>query len=599
MLRKSNPNAKIDLMSVILYVVLALFLACNNTNNSIKKNTDSETILSYSNIDCENEPDMDIASNILITVIPEQDPNGIYWGLRDTVSNKLVLDYNFQEIQEFREGFAIVKLNDQTGLINKDGKIIINLEYWSLIKELECGIVGFAYSHRVVFFDTLGKRLLPQINGLEDCLPCKDRITFKNNAGVGMLNFQGDTILPLKFSYIQFLKDGFCRAAILNDKRDNIWGLYDINGKQLLPHDFEFIQEFHCGLAVVKKKGKYGVIDKNGKELFYTDYGKIEDFAYGYAKVYSKGKTGIIDHTGREVVELKSQILDYQYGFIEGMAVREKDGKIGFIDTTGKLVIPYKYDWVGYFRGGITKVRIGKHFGYINKKGEDIIPPSKYEESSYSQLGKYYDKFIIGFKDSVFHVYDFLGKEITQLQYENINDWDANTKSFFVSLKSYNLNGVLDSNFQVIIPVEYKSLEKIFPKLLAAWTLGDTMKIFNMNGKLLSNNEYDWIKPFPDETDYSYSNGLAMVGRNDKVGVVNSYLKIIIPVKYEEIEGFNYGLAVVKRNNKYGYVNIRGKEVIPVIYDEADSFRGDEAEVTLKGESFRIDKYGKRIEDEG
>ena len=63
--------------------------------------------------------------------------------------------------------------------------------------------------------------------------------------------------------------------------------------------------------------------------------------------------------------------------------------------------------------------------------------------------------------------------------------------------------------------------------------------------------EYDWIEAFQDGYISTYKMVWAEV-KNGKTGLINGYGELIIPIIYDEIEGFSYGLAVVKRNGKYG-----------------------------------------------
>lgn len=543
--------------------------------------------------------DSNVASTI--TVIPEQDPNGIFWGVRNTVTGKLVLDYTYQKIWNFNDGFATVLLNGKFGLIDKTGKVIIEPTYDSPKTEMKCGFIAFEYGYGpVVIYDTTGKPVMPVVYGMTGFLPCQKRITFGHEQ-YGMLNFNRDTILPFKFTNAYLLSEGFCAASKAEETGINsLFGLYDLNGKQVLPHVFESIDDFYCGRSIVKKNGKYGVIDQTGKELFYTEYGRIDGYYNDYAVVYTSPKNGeikvgIIDKSGHEAVPAIYQWGDYVYSFSEGLAAMFQNGKYGFVNTSGKVVIPFKYDKVESFKNGIAKVWVGwQHVGYINSKGEEIIS-CDFEAMDQANLRRYCSKFIIGLKDSLQYVFDYSGKKIALLHYEIVREFNENEKSFLVSMN--NRWGTLDSNLRVKIPIEYESLEAIFSHKIAA-RKKDKIGLINHEGKVISPFEYDWIDPFRDDYTSPYENGLAKVGIKGKTGLINSYGKLIIPVIYDEIEVFSHGLAVVKRNDKYGFVNFKGKEIIPTIYDEANSYNGYSAEVTLKGETFQIDSLGNRVEEE-
>lgn len=536
----------------------------------------------------------------LTTVIPEQDPEGFYWGLRDTATGKLVLNYTYQFIGDFKEGYATVILNRKYGLISMNGKEVIEPQYDSPKTELQCGVMAFEKDGGFVFlYDTTGKSLIPLVSHVTGLLPCQQRITYGTNL-YGMMSFNGDTILPFQFTSAYLVPEGFCIASkYVETSRTSLFGLYDLNGKQLLPHAFETMYGFTCGRAIVKKNGKLGIIDETGKELFYTRYSRIDSYFNNYAKVYTKAANGqylvsIIDKNGREIVPPIYPDNDNFYNVGEGLIALTKNNKYGFIDTSGKVVIPFMYDKISPFSNGIAKVWNGyRIMSYINNKGKEIIPSCFVPGDEYD-FRSYFNKHIIRAEDSVQRVFDLTGKETAVLYYNKMHELDENEKSFCV-LKN-NRWGSLDSNFQVKIPLEYESLESIFPNILLA-RKDNKVGFISHQGKVIYPFTFDWVEKLQDGD--MFGRGLAKVALIDnKIGLINSRGKLIVPVLYDEINPFSCGLALVKRNNKYGFVNIKGKEVIAPIYDRATSFSDNVAEVTLKGETYQIDTLGNRIEEE-
>ena len=586
---------------VLLYVLLFLFSSCNISSNKCLQCTHQKHSLTITINSTIIEDNIEKVSSSSVTFVAEQDPNGILWGLRDVVNGKLVLDYSFQMIFEFKQGYAVVILNGKYGLIDKKGKVIVEPIYGYSQGEINCGYIAFAYGDgSSVFFDTTSKTVLPVLAGAADALLCQKRKIVSSYQRKGMLNFDGDIILPFKFIEAYLLPEGLCIASIAEkDGNTPLYGLYDLNGKQLLPHVYEFIDRFYCGRARVKKDGKYGAIDERGKELFYTEYSRFDRYKNNYAVVYRSQKNGeinvgMIDKNGREVVPVSYQWLDNLYNFSEGMAAMAQNGKYGFVDTTGRIRIPFKYDKVESFDNGIARVMFGGRAGYINANGEAVIPIdfTEFYTNQFPNLRRYYNEFIIGLKDSAWQVYNYAGKKITSMPYEQIGEFNEKEKSLLVSRNGK--SGVLDSNFRVRIPLEYGLLETIFPNTIAFRKNG-TSGFINNSGKIIANVQFDYIGPYGNN---NYQFGFAAIELNGKKGLINSYCKLVIPPKYEEVGDFSYGLSVVKRNNKYGFVNSKGKEVIPAVYDEAASFDGYSAKVTLKGETFEIDFSGKRIEDD-
>ena len=98
-----------------------------------------------------------------------------------------------------------------------------------------------------------------------------------------------------------------------------------------------------------------------------------------------------------------------------------------------------------------------------------------------------------------------------------------------------------------------------------------------------------------------FENGLLSVITNfdkntgRKHGFVDRNGKLVSKALYSYTEQFSEGRAVVARDNLFGFVDINGKEVIPCAYSQASSFSGGMARVTAGQTVFLIDTMGKVI----
>jgi hypothetical protein len=101
---------------------------------------------------------------------------------------------------------------------------------------------------------------------------------------------------------------------------------------------------------------------------------------------------------------------------------------------------------------------------------------------------------------------------------------------------------------------------------------GELNEFFEKRDELFK--KYDWVGVFLFE-------GMAAVERGRKWGFVDEEGKLVIPLKYDDVDYFQEGLARVKLNEKYGHINAKGKAVIPIEYDNAGSFYQGRARVGL------------------
>ena len=68
------------------------------------------------------------------------------------------------------------------------------------------------------------------------------------------------------------------------------------------------------------------------------------------------------------------EVYDELAPFSEGYAAVKRGGKWGYINTKGEEIIPCEYEEADGFREGCAKVRKGTETSYIKTKGEDVTP---------------------------------------------------------------------------------------------------------------------------------------------------------------------------------------------------------------------------------
>ncbi len=73
-------------------------------------------------------------------------------------------------------------------------------------------------------------------------------------------------------------------------------------------------------------------------------------------------------------------------------------------------------------------------------------------------------------------------------------------------------------------------------------------------GKLIIPYSYDFIGDFNEQ-------GVALVKKGEKLGMISRTGELVLPIKYDEIGPFNDGLAYVVSGKKYGLINEKGELV--------------------------------------
>ena len=151
------------------------------------------------------------------------------------------------------------------------------------------------------------------------------------------------------------------------------WGFADWTDKLVIPAIFdETLSGFSEGLAPVKKGDAWGFIDTAGKFVIAPRFKQANYFHEGVADVETQHEQELlIDRTGavlpRNYDQLKGVIS-------EGRIPAERAGRVGYLNDKGEMVIPPQYQSGASFHGGLAAVESKGQWGYIDRGGKMVIP---------------------------------------------------------------------------------------------------------------------------------------------------------------------------------------------------------------------------------
>ncbi|MGB0931730.1 MAG: SUMF1/EgtB/PvdO family nonheme iron enzyme, partial [Chitinophagales bacterium] len=153
----------------------------------------------------------------------------------------------------------------------------------------------------------------------------------------------------------------------------------------------------------------------------------------------------------------------------------------------------------------------------------------------------------------------------------------------FISLRG----GIIEGNI---------TLEEETERTVRGWTFDLTPAI------LAAHYKADTPTPNFNRDDYAYVSepnqyGLMRVqGEKGLWGLTNMKGDAILPLFYEGIGIFSDGLAGIQKNKKLGFINPEGEVVISPQYDEVTIFKNGFATVKVGERTYEIDKKGNRKE---
>lgn len=390
---------------------------------------------------------------------------------------------------------------------------------------------------------------LKEIYGHTDIILCYTYDENKSNYNKclwGLCDNKGNPLSKIK--YDQIWTDHIIKEKYIPVKINDKFGLLSFDGKEILPVEYEFIDDCDGNIAIVNHRSELiSVMDLH--TIYHTD-NIILDCVDGWMRVvtgYYRAKTiGLLDSKGKlhkffEKIGYWRQCKEVKYyntlgaSFHNGLLpVFSKDRGFGYVDIDSNEVIECKYCEISDFENGKAKVRLDCEYGYINtegcplvKKGDiEIVIPQKY-------------------------------------------DWAYNYDNGFYVVQKKGFYGALDEYMNEIIPCSFKSKEEV----------EQTYAKIKLHSQSFSNTDYvekykSLLTPirFEEEGLFGFKSangellfppvlrvgkfveGMAVINICGKCGYINEKLELVIPPKYNNADDFSEGLALVERHfiNKWG-----------------------------------------------
>ena len=242
------------------------------------------------------------------------------WGYINEMG-KLAIAARFDEVGDFIEELAPVRIGRKWGYIDTSGRIVVEPRFQSAGAFRE----GLA------------------------------RVYLWAKASCDSRNFTTDDAPLYAFHLLDDDRSDFSGCSPQGGK----FGYIDKTGTVVIAQEFVLAQDFSEGLAVVRVEGtadsKFGYIDRSGHMVIAPRFYQAGPFSEGLAAVETSARL---------------------------VGTHVEDIAWGFIDKAGVIKIPDKYNFAGKFSEGLARVatKSGVSMGYIDRAGRMIIP-ARFDEA--------------------------------------------------------------------------------------------------------------------------------------------------------------------------------------------------------------------------
>lgn len=263
-------------------------------------------------------------------------------------TTQTIIEPQFDEVEKFSGGWAVVSLNGKFNYLGLDGKFLFD--------EYQEGLTGFYGESAILtrngkeyWINKKGKIILEKTAELYTDIGRFGEDGFawvEQNDKKGYIDTTGKEIIECQTGKI-ISYDNHMQSFIVKDTSWNNYGIYDRAGKNIIPENYEYLTEIYgsnwrkninlyCHLMHFKKDGKSGVCDFNGNVKFYLTFQEIRYlgghvFTYRLLEDFQHPSVwGIVDINGNVLLEPQqqgypNQVGDYLYFY-----------NIGYMSLSGK-----------------------------------------------------------------------------------------------------------------------------------------------------------------------------------------------------------------------------------------------------------------------
>lgn len=270
----------------------------------------------------------------------------------------------------------------------------------------------------------------------------------------------------------------------------------------------------------------------------------------------------------------------------------------GFVNQKGDTIIPFgKYKFLNPIDEEDMILAHGKgKSGYINIKGDTIVP------FIYEDLSVFSEGLAPAKKNGKYGFVDRKGTVVIPFLYENESHF---RKCKLARVKRNGAYGFINQKGVAVLPLKYENVNCNNVDSMVSAKQNGKWAFFSCGGEQLTDFEFDKIK----ESRYNYrngtyfENGLCLVEKNGRYAYLNKKLEVIVPFgTYDVCKPFRNFLSIVAKRGKFGIIDNLGNVILPLQYDliEYPKEYSSESELfaVTKGKNIQfLDKNAKPITD--
>lgn len=265
---------------------------------------------------------------------------GLFFGILDT--RGMVLEdfvYSAIAMNQYNWASVLDMSTEKTYYLHNENGKITKLEAGTLDFKFNNEIERYTIGNKSGYVRRDGKVMIePKYKVLGDYADYT--IASENGSFFGYLSKTGDVLIPFDYAKISAFNDGYASVC-----KQNKWYVIDGKNSIALTTDMDYLGIYSEGVLPAMKGGKTGFISLDGKEVIPFNYEMVSSVHKGKFNYKENGKWGIKDI--KEKVLLAPAYEDISNFYDQfGNKVLAKSGKFGLLNSEEKEILSPAFDFL-------------------------------------------------------------------------------------------------------------------------------------------------------------------------------------------------------------------------------------------------------------
>jgi hypothetical protein len=388
----------------------------------------------------------------------------------------------------------------------------------------------------------------------------RELLPFMSDGKYGYFDYTGEVIIQPEYDYAAFFKEGL--AVVMKNDR---FGFIDKGNRVVIPIQYDNALDFDQGRAVVEKEEKLGMIDRNGVVIFDFEYEDLGTLNEGLVYASMEGFYGYYDKNAN--LRIKHQ-FEEAFSFQDGKAKVVLNEKEAFIDIYGTFEVPAGYADIRFFNDSLLVYELDGDYGLMRKNCSIFL------DAQFQEIGELQNGRALIVQDDYIGYLNDKGEIVIPPKFElfpNYQDKGAfSSKNAVVKLKGK--FGMIDLNGKFAIPNVYADLGAFSSRI--AFSKGKGWGFIDPAGKEVLKPAYDYAE--------SFLQGHAIIELAGQQGVIDQKGSVILPIEYGSIVDIEEKYWMVSRLGQYGLANKKGELIVPLEYNKI--IKADDIFILVKKE---------------